>query len=87
MAHPKLIKNTKMEEFLDMGFDGIEAIYYQNTKEEEEYFLSLARGHGLLTSVGSDCHGNFDGDTRHGDIGCMNYKEDYLEGFLHKLNK
>jgi len=87
LAHPKLIKNSPIEEFLDMGFDGLEAVYYQNTKEEEEYFLTLAKEHGLLTSVGSDCHGNFDGDTRHGDIGCMNYKEDYLEAFLHNLNK
>lgn len=85
LAHPKLIKNSKIEEFLDMGFDGIEAIYYQNTKEEEEKFLGIIKEHGLLTSIGSDCHGNFIDDNRHGDIGCMNYNEDYLEGFLHNL--
>lgn len=86
LAHPKLIKNSKIEEFLEMGLDGIEAIYYQNTKEEEEMYLNLIKEHGLLTSIGSDCHGNFIDDTRHGDIGCMNYREDYLESFLHNLN-
>lgn len=87
LAHPKLIKNSKIEEFLDMGFDGLEAVYYQNTKEEEEKFLTIVKENGLLTSVGSDCHGNFDGDTRHGDIGCMTYNENFLEAFLHNLNK
>ena len=87
LAHPKLIKNSKIEDFLDMGFDGIEAIYYQNTKDEEKKFLSIINEHNLLTSVGSDCHGNFDSDTRHGDIGCMPYSEDYLESFLHNLSK
>jgi predicted metal-dependent phosphoesterase TrpH len=87
LAHPKLIKNSKIEEFLDMGFDGLEAVYYQNTKEEEEKFLTIVKENGLLTSVGSDCHGNFDGDTRHGDIGCMTYSENFLEAFLHNLNK
>jgi predicted metal-dependent phosphoesterase TrpH len=87
LAHPKLIKNTPIEEFLDMGFDGIEAVYYQNTKEEEERLIAIAKNNNLIISVGSDCHGNFIDDNRHGDIGCMKYNEEYLEKFLHNYNK
>lgn len=84
LAHPKLIKNTPIEEFLHMNFDGIESIYFQNTKEEEEYYISLANNNNLLISAGSDCHGDVIGDLRHGDIGYMNLPIEYLEKFLNK---
>ena len=78
--------NETLEDFLNMGFDGIEAIYFQNTPDEEKYFLNFAKKHNLLVSAGSDCHGNVDGDERHGDIGAMNITEDLLETFLEKYN-
>ncbi len=86
LAHPKLIHNSPLEDYLNMGFDGIEAIYFQNTPDEEKYFLNFAKKHNLLVSAGSDCHGNVDGDERHGDIGAMNITEDLLETFLEKYN-
>lgn len=86
LAHPKLIHNSPLEDFLNMGFDGIEAIYFQNTFDEEKYFLNFAKTHNLLVSAGSDCHGNIDGDERHGDIGAMNVSEILLENFLETYN-
>lgn len=87
LAHPVLIKNTSLSTFLDMNIDGIEAIYFQNTKEEETKLISFAKEHNLLISCGSDCHGNFVTDIRHGDIGSMKMKEDDLNKFLASLQK
>ena len=86
LAHPKLIHNSPLEDFLNMGFDGMEAIYFQNTSDEEKYFLNFANKHNLLVSAGSDCHGNVEGDERHGDIGAMNIKENLLQKFLDSYN-
>lgn len=33
LAHPKLIKRVPVQEVMEFPFDGIEAIYYQNTKK------------------------------------------------------
>ena len=54
--------------------------------EEEKYYLNIAKENNLLVSAGSDCHGNFVDDYRHGDIGSMNYPSLYLEKFLDALN-
>lgn len=86
LAHPILIKNSPLDDFLSMGFDGIEAVYFQNSKEDEKRLTKFALENNLLISAGSDCHGDFKGDFRHGDIGCMNLNEDYLEKFLYKYN-
>lgn len=87
LAHPVLIKNSSLEEFLNLGIDGLEAIYFQNTLNDEEKIIRFAQKNNLLITAGSDCHGNFKTDKRHGDIGCMKYKEEYLMKFLNALNK
>lgn len=86
LAHPKLINNTPISEFLTMGFDGIESIYFQNTEDETKYFLDIADSNNLLVSCGSDFHGNIESDLRHGDIGSVNMPEKYLEKFLKALD-
>lgn len=86
LAHPILIKNSTLDDFLPMGFDGIEAVYFQNSKEDEKRLINFALDNKLLISAGSDCHGDFKDDFRHGDIGCMNLNEHYLEKFLCKYN-
>ena len=84
LAHPKLIKNTPIEEFIKMNIDGIESIYYQNTTEETNYYLNLAKEYNLLNSCGSDFHG-IQNDTRHGDIGSMEISSENLSNLLEKL--
>ena len=71
-----------------MDFDGIEAVYYQNTDAQQESLVKLAKDNNLLISAGSDFHGNLENDTRHGDIGSMskNYKHEYLESFIERFN-
>ena len=84
LAHPKLIKNTPIEEFIKMNIDGIESIYYQNTTEETNYYLNIAKEYNLLNSCGSDFHG-IQNDTRHGDIGSMEISSENLSNLLEKL--
>lgn len=86
LAHPKLISNTNINEFLSMNFDGIEAIYYQNTREENQKFLKLANDNNLLVSNGSDFHGDLENDTRHGDIGSVELPSEFLSKLLNSLN-
>lgn len=85
LAHPKLIFNSKIDEFLDMKLDGIEAVYFQNTSEETEYYMNIAKENNLLISCGSDFHGNIDSDPRHGDIGSMSLSQVHLHKLLDAL--
>ncbi|MDD6796458.1 MAG: PHP domain-containing protein [Clostridiaceae bacterium] len=85
LAHPKLIKKSPIDDFLKMNFDGIEAVYFQNTSDEEKYYLDIAHKNNLLVSAGSDCHGDFINDLRHGDIGCMKIESELVEKLLTKL--
>lgn len=85
LAHPILIKNSPLEEFLEFDLDGIEAVYFLNSKEDEEFLLSFAREHNLLVTAGSDCHGDFINDKRHGDIGDMSLDDDLLGKLMKRL--
>ena len=84
LAHPKLIKNTPIEEFIKMNIDGIESIYYQNTPEETAYYLNITKEYNLLNSCGSDFHG-IENDCRHGDIGSMEISSEHLSRLLEKF--
>lgn len=86
LAHPVLIKNSTMDEFLPFKINGIEAIYYQNTLKEEKSFIEFAKNNNLLITAGSDCHGDFENDKRHGDIGDMQLPEEDLQKILNILN-
>ena len=86
LAHPKLIFNSSIGEFLEMNFDGLESIYYQNTNEENHKYIKLANENNLLISCGSDFHGNLDTDTRHGDIGSVELPYEYLSKLLSALD-
>lgn len=86
LAHPKLINNSSINDFLPLDFDGIEAIYFQNTLEETNYYLDIVKNNNLLSSCGSDFHGDIINDTRHGDIGCMHFPAKYLKSLLTALD-
>lgn len=68
LAHPVLIKKIPLEEVLNLGFDGLEAVYYRNTEEDTINLLDIAKEKSLYISCGSDCHG-IPNDIRHGNIG------------------
>lgn len=70
MAHPVLIKKTKIEDLLnDYKFDGIEAIYGLNSQEDTDKFIKLCLEKNLLITGGSDFHDfNTGGHSNIGDI-------------------
>ena len=47
-----------IEELVDAGLDGIEAIYSCNKGSDEKDFREIAEKHTLLISGGSDFHGS-----------------------------
>ncbi|MGL4741754.1 MAG: PHP domain-containing protein [Sarcina sp.] len=87
LAHPKLIKNNLDKEILSFDFDGIEAIYFQHTKEETFEYISIAESKNMLITCGSDCHGNSKEDTKHGFIGDMQINETYYNKFMNIYNQ
>ncbi|MBU3106260.1 PHP domain-containing protein [Clostridium gasigenes] len=68
LAHPIYIKKTPLKEMLKFDFDGIEALYAQNTEEQTNNLLEIVKTKKLFTSCGSDCHGVLN-DPRHSVIG------------------
>ncbi|HEY5561223.1 MAG TPA: PHP domain-containing protein [Clostridiaceae bacterium] len=85
MAHPVQIKNTSLELLCSLGFDGIEAIYPQNTPLQTNNFINLAMNNNLVITAGSDFHGISVKDEKHGNIGDVYLSEDKLSVFLEKL--
>ena len=63
LAHPKSLELTEKEflillkEMIKSGLMGIEVYHSSHTKEEMEYYLSVANKYNLLISGGSDYHG------------------------------
>ncbi|MDU1052771.1 PHP domain-containing protein [Clostridium baratii] len=86
LAHPILINNSNISDFLQFNFDGIEGVYFLNSKTQEKELLDFASKNNLLVSAGSDCHGDFINDSRHGDIGDMKLDENHINLILEKLN-
>lgn len=83
LAHPVLIKKTRIEEFVKMGLDGIEAIYPSNKNEDTMKFLELAKAYGLTVTAGSDFHGFI--DQNHHDIKTSFLDDEKTNIFLNKL--
>lgn len=70
LAHPVLINNSSIDDLLsNYRFDGIEAIYGLNTKDETKNFIDICSKHNLLITGGSDFHDfNIHGHSNIGDI-------------------
>lgn len=81
LAHPVLLKDSIREEVLNFQYDGVEAIYYLNKKEDEEQYISLMKQHNLIYTAGSDYHG-IPNDKKHGDIGDCTITGKALESFM-----
>ncbi len=59
LAHPHLIdRNHLLKELLRLPFDGIECYYGRFLADQEKRWLKLAKEKNLLSSGGSDFHGD-----------------------------
>ena len=83
LAHPVLIKKTSVQYFIDLGIDGIEAIYPKNTKDDTLYLKELAVINNLLITAGSDFHGFMD-DSHH-DLATCTLKDENIKKLLERL--
>lgn len=70
LAHPIHIKKSPLKEILSFDFDGIEALYSQNTPSQTNELFKIIKENNLLTSCGSDCHGILN-DPKHAEIGSI----------------
>jgi len=58
MAHPGLNRdNSSLPEIAMAGLDGLECYHSKHSPSATTKFLDFARGHNLLITGGSDCHG------------------------------
>ncbi len=59
LAHPKFVKDREwLDQIVDSGIQGIEAISTYHNTEDIEFFLGYANKHNLLITAGSDFHGS-----------------------------
>jgi len=86
LAHPVLIKKSKIEDLMEFDFDGIEAIYPLNSSEDTENLKNIARKYNKFVSAGSDYHGLGTDDTSHGSVGSVYLETDGINIVLSKLN-
>jgi len=84
LAHPTLITKSPIEDFLEMDFDGIEAIYPLNKDGEEEKFRKLAENKNWFITAGNDFH--YFGDTKHADLLTLALYDKELETFINRVN-
>ena len=63
LAHPGTwreaapVPDHVIDELIDAGLDGIEALHPEHTPELEARYVGLAEAHGLFWTGSSDCHG------------------------------
>lgn len=86
LAHPVLIKKTSIEEMIKFDFDGIEAIYPQNSEEDTQHFINLAKENNKLITAGSDFHTDDAGDMKHGRLGNIYLDSTNIDKLLKKLS-
>lgn len=81
LAHPVLIKKTKIEDLLNnFQFDGIEAIYGLNSQQDTDKFIDISNKNHLLITGGSDFH-DFDLSS-HSNIGDISLDRENIEKLL-----
>lgn len=60
LAHPGFYDNFELlEELIPLGLDGVEVWHPENTPEQQELLISIAKKHDLLMTGGSDFHGAY----------------------------
>lgn len=60
LAHPGFYDNFELlEELIPIGLDGVEVWHPENTAEQQEMLIAIAKKHDLLVTGGSDFHGAY----------------------------
>lgn len=70
LAHAGLYDNDSLvRRLLQNGLEGLEVYHTDHSKEQESYFQMLANQFGVISTAGSDFHGERNGIIFHGDLG------------------
>src|SRR5665648_2551 len=74
LAHPGQLSNfDAIDEWVELGLEGIEVFHPSHTEEDRQNALSFAKNHKLIVTGGSDFHG-FYGD-KPVELGCLELDE------------
>ncbi len=85
LAHPILVKNSSIEHLMSFDFDGLEAIYPQNSANDTKRFTKIAAEYNKIITAGSDFHTGKADDTKHGKLGSVFLDESKINIFFKKL--
>lgn len=82
-AHPVHNKNKFNDlDIINMGIDGLEANYPDNTNEDTKYYKDLCNKYNLLCTGGSDFHDHIS----HSEVGTSFIEDEDIDKLLSKLN-
>ncbi|MBO6620709.1 MAG: PHP domain-containing protein [Balneola sp.] len=77
LAHPgRLYSEVEIEEFINMGIDGLECIHPSHNFRKQEFYSNLCDKKSLLKTGGSDYHGSI--ETGHSLVGVVAIAEKYV---------
>jgi len=68
LAHPYVIEDELIPEFVNNGLMGLEVYYSEHTQAMVNFYLGLAKQYNLLVTGGSDCHGNAKPEVKIGSV-------------------
>lgn len=83
LAHPTLLKNCTAIDIIEMGVDGLEAIYPKNKENEEAVYRKLAKDYNLLITAGADFH--YFNDSKHANLLTHFLYDEELDKFIKKV--
>lgn len=78
LAHPgRLYSMEEVDEFIELGIDGIECIHPSHNYRKQLYYTELCDKKSLLKTGGSDYHGSY--ATGHGNVGVVAIAGKHIE--------
>jgi 3',5'-nucleoside bisphosphate phosphatase len=87
LAHPVTINKKYVMDIISMPFQGIEAKYYRNTREDTKTLLKICREKGCFYTAGSDFHTDKQVDIKHGLIGDVFLDSNEIDIFLEEVSR
>ncbi|MEP1150111.1 MAG: PHP domain-containing protein [Balneola sp.] len=78
LAHPgRLYSMEEVDEFIELGIDGIECIHPSHNYRKQKYYTELCDKHSLLKTGGSDYHGSI--ENGHGNVGVVAIPQKHID--------
>ncbi len=86
LAHPgRFYSNEEVEEFIELGIDGIECIHPSHNWKKQLKFVEFCEKHNLLKTGGSDYHGSYDNANAH--VGIVTIAQKHVSAMKRMTNQ